>query len=315
MHHHSENHNEKEYFLRIRRVLAYIQENLSEDLSLEKLSGIACFSPFHFQKIFSRLVGESPKQYIMRLRLERIAHYLKLYPALSISDASFQCGFSSASTFIRAFKKAYGTTPEAFRSFSFGEISKIGTLNPNKSKSFEIDPAEFWSMNLTHEEVERFPTSMEIGVKTVRSLNIAFIESHLGDPDAIPNAFRALTRWAEPRGLITGETQFIGFLLDMPFFTDFEKCRFRACITVPTEIPVSREMGFAQIPDGRYASYSLKGTIQHVVRSLISFRHGWLDQSGYQIAEISGFELYACNPATRPYESISREIFIPVKPA
>ncbi|MEI6681195.1 MAG: AraC family transcriptional regulator [Bacteroidota bacterium] len=315
MQHHPENHNETAYLLRIRRVLAYIHENLSDDLPLEKLSGIACFSPFHFQKIFSQLVGESPKQYIMRLRLERIAHYLKLYPALSISDASFQCGFSSSSTFIRAFKKAYGTTPEAFRSLPFDEISKIGTSNPNKSKSFDIDPSEFWRMNLADEEGEQFSSHLDIRVKTVRSLNIAFIESQLGDADAIPNAFRQLTRWAGPRELITAETQFIGFLLDMPYFTDFDKCRFRACITVPGEIAISREMGFTRIPDGRYASYFLKGTIQHVFRSLISFRHGWLDQSGYQIAGISGFELYADNPAEKPYESISREIFIPVKPA
>ena len=78
MHNPPENHKEKEYQSRIRKVLAYIQENLSEELPLEKLSEVAFFSPFHFQKIFSKYVGESPKQYIMRLRLERIAHYLKL---------------------------------------------------------------------------------------------------------------------------------------------------------------------------------------------------------------------------------------------
>ncbi len=74
MHHSPGNHKEKEYYARIRKVLAYIQEHLAEDLSLEKLSGIAFFSPFHFQKIFSHYIGESPKQYIMRLRLERTAH-------------------------------------------------------------------------------------------------------------------------------------------------------------------------------------------------------------------------------------------------
>ena len=99
MHQPPENHKEKEYHSRIRKVLAYIQENLSEELPLGNLSELAFFSPFHFQKIFSRYVGESPKQYIMRLRLERIAHHLKLYPALSINDAAFQCGFSSSSSF------------------------------------------------------------------------------------------------------------------------------------------------------------------------------------------------------------------------
>lgn len=315
MHHPPEDHKEKEYLLRIRKVLVYIQENLSEDLSLERLSEVAFFSPFHFQKIFSLYVGESPKQYIMRLRLERIAHYLKLYPELSVGDASFQCGFSSPSTFILAFKKYYGSTPEAFRRLSFDEISKIGISKPNIGKSSDIYPPEFWTMNLTDEEVAGFPSTTGIVVEQVRSLKIAFIETHLGDEDAIPNAFKVLSRWADPRDLIAKDTQFIGVMLDMPFFTEYGKCRFRACITVPEGFPVGKETGVMRIPDGKYATYWFRGTIQSVFRSLIGFRHGWLDQSGYQIAEITGFELYAENPAKTPYESIDRRIFIPVKPA
>ena len=285
MHLPTDNFREKENVSRIRKVLVYIQENLSEELSLEGLAGIAFFSPFHFQKIFSHYVGESPKQYIMRLRLERIAHYLKLYPYLSVSDASFQCGFSSPSTFIRAFKKFYGTTPE------------------------------FWSMNLTREEAPGFPSALDVRVKPVRSLNVAFVESHHGDEDAIPNAFKVLNRWAEPRDLITMKTQYLCVLLDMPFFTEFERCRFRACLTVPDGITVPKEIGLMKIPDGRYASYWYKGSVMSVFRSLVAFRHGWLDPSGYQIAEITGFELYDENPAKMPYESINRQIFIPVKPA
>lgn len=315
MHEHPGNQKEKDYHLRIRKVLAYIQENLSDDLSLEKLSDIACFSTFHFQKIFSLAVGESPKQYIMRLRLERIAHYIKLYPELSISEASFQCGFSSSSTFIRAFKKYYGLTPEGFRSLSFDEISKIGTSKPNKGKFFTLDPSEFWSLNLTNDEVTGLTSTMNIEVKTFRSLNVAFMDSHLGDEDAIPNTFKALTRWAEPRDLISPETQYIGIFLDMPFFTEFEKCRFRACITIPNGVALPKEIGVTTISDGRYASFSTKGTIRNVFNNLIAFRHGWLDNSGYQIAEIIGFELYSENPAKKPYESIQRQIFVPVKPA
>jgi len=247
--------------------------------------------------------------------LERIAHYIKLYPELSISEASFQCGFSSSSTFIRAFKKYYGLTPEGFRSLSFDEISKIGTSKPNKGKFFTLDPSEFWSLNLTNDEVTGLTSTMNIEVKTFRSLNVAFMDSHLGDEDAIPNTFKALTRWAEPRDLISPETQYIGIFLDMPFFTEFEKCRFRACITIPSGVALPKEIGVTTIPDGRYASFSTKGTIRNVFNNLIAFRHGWLDNSGYQIAEIIGFELYSENPAKKPYESIQRQIFVPVKPA
>jgi AraC family transcriptional regulator len=309
------NHKEKDYQKRIRTVLAYIQENLSEKLPLEKLSALAFFSPFHFQKIFSRYLGESPKQYIMRLRLERVAHYLNLYPDLKVSEAAFQCGFSSSSTFIRAFKKYYGTTPEAFRKLSLDEISKIGTSKPVKGKSIDIKPYEFWQTNLTNDEYTSLTSTMNIEVKTIRSLKIAFMESHLGDEDAIPAAFKSLMRWAEPRDLITSETRFIGIMLDLPFFTEYAKCRYRACITLPEGIALSREIGVASIPTGKYACYSIKGTIQSVFRSLEVFKHQWLDQSGYQIAGITGFELYSENPATKPYESFNRQVFIPIKPA
>jgi len=315
MHRPPENQKEKEYQARIRKVLAYIQENLSEDLSLEKLSGIAFFSPFHFQKIFSLYVGESPKQYIMRLRLERIAHYLKLYSDLNILEASFQCGFSSPSTFIRAFKKYYGITPDAFRKFSFDEISKIGTSKPNKGKSIDLNPSEFWILNLTNEEVTGLTSAMNIEVKTFRSLKVAFMDSHLGEEDSIPNTFKALSRWAEPRDLINHDTQYIGIFLDMPFFTEFSKCRFRACITVAEDISLPKEISSTAIPAGRFAVFSMKGMLKSVFNNLMAFRHGWLDHSGYQIAEIIGFELYAENPAKKPYETIQREIFVPVKPA
>ena len=315
MHQPPGNHQEKEYQTRVRKVLAYIQENLSEELPLAKLSGIACFSPFHFQKIFSQYVGESPKQYIIRLRLERIAHYLAIYPALSINDAAFQIGFSSPSTFIRAFKKYYGTTPEAFRNLSLEEISKIGISNPRKGKLFDLYPAEFWQLDMVTEEVSGLTPELNIGIRMNRSLNVAFIDAHLGDEDVIPNTFKALTRWAEPRDLITGSTQFIGMLLDMPFFTEYEKCRYRACISLPEGVPAPRDIGFTVIPGGKYACYPVKGPIQGVFRSLVAFSHGWLAQSGYQIAEITGFEVYSENPAAKPYESIQRQVFIPVKPA
>ena len=99
------------------------------------------------------------------------------------------------------------------------------------------------------------------------------------------------------------------------FFTDYEKCRFRACITVQENISFSKETGYITIPEGKYATYSMKGTLHSVFKSLIAFRHGWLNQSGYQIAEISGFELYMENPALNPDQNILRQVFIPVKPA
>ena len=233
MHQPPDNHKDKEYRSRIRKVLAFIEEHLQEELPLEKLSELACFSPFHFQRIFSRYVGESPKQYIMRLRLERIAHYLKLYPDLSINDASYECGFSSPSTFIRAFKRYYGTTPESLRALSFDEISKISISKHKTGKFSDFNPADMWRLDPENEESADIATGLNIEIRSSPSLKVAYLDTRLGDNDAIVSAFITLTRWAGPRDLITMETQYLGIMLDLPFFTDYNQCRFRACISVP----------------------------------------------------------------------------------
>lgn len=67
----------EDYQARILRVLAHIQKNLDGSLSLEELAGVAQFSPFHFHRIFCGMVGESVKEHVRRLRLERAAHRLR----------------------------------------------------------------------------------------------------------------------------------------------------------------------------------------------------------------------------------------------
>lgn len=50
---------EEEYVRRTLKVLIYIEKNLDEDLSLKRLAKIACYSPFHFHRIFQAVVGET----------------------------------------------------------------------------------------------------------------------------------------------------------------------------------------------------------------------------------------------------------------
>jgi AraC-like DNA-binding protein len=69
---------EQDYRERIVRTLVYIQQHLDDDLELDQVAGVAAFSSFHFHRIFRGLVGETLKEYIRRLRLERAARNLKL---------------------------------------------------------------------------------------------------------------------------------------------------------------------------------------------------------------------------------------------
>ena len=67
-----------EYQTRINRVIAHIDANLGEDLSLEQLACVACFSEYHFHRLFRGIVGESLNEFVQRRRLETAARALYL---------------------------------------------------------------------------------------------------------------------------------------------------------------------------------------------------------------------------------------------
>jgi AraC family transcriptional regulator len=314
MHIPPENHKEREYHHRIRKVLAFIQENLSSELTLAGMAKVATISPFHFQRLFSRIIGESPKKYVLRLRLERAAHHLKIYPELSVFEISLQSGFSSPSTFGRAFKNFYGISPDEFRKLSHDEISKICTSKNKTGKEDGVDSRELWGVNYDEKEEKKTGLKSNIVVVKRSSLKVAFVDSHLGNTHSIANAFKTLYTIANPRELINSETRFIGIFFDLPFFTELNKCRFRACITLPSGSNVPKEVAVCEIPENRYAVYTIKGTFEETLQSLVAFKHQWLDHSGYQIAETIGYEEYSVNPATESFENTDRQLFIPVKP-
>lgn len=62
-----------EYRSRINRVMDYIDQHLDQTLELKTIAEIANFSPFHFHRIFTFLIGETPIDYIQRIRVEKAA--------------------------------------------------------------------------------------------------------------------------------------------------------------------------------------------------------------------------------------------------
>jgi AraC family transcriptional regulator len=101
---------------RIERAIAYVDERARERPGLAELARVACMSPYHFHRTFSRAVGESVRRYVAARALARAAWTLANRPALSVTETAMEFGFSSPSDFSRAFKSAYGMSPTEFRS-------------------------------------------------------------------------------------------------------------------------------------------------------------------------------------------------------
>jgi AraC family transcriptional regulator len=97
-----------------RKVAQYIDEHLSDDISLATLAEVAKLSPYHFVRSFKQSFGLPPHRYLSRLRMEQ-AKVLLANPAMSVTQVASNMGFSETSSFTTTFRKRMGLTPTAYR--------------------------------------------------------------------------------------------------------------------------------------------------------------------------------------------------------
>ena len=111
-----------------RRVLEYIESNLSRHLTLRKLSEIADLSVYHFARMFKQTMGVTPYQYVLERRLEHAKIMMRSAKA-SLVDISLSTGFDSQSHFSSTFHRIVGVTPTEFQSFYSKRMSGVDCLN------------------------------------------------------------------------------------------------------------------------------------------------------------------------------------------
>lgn len=97
-----------------RSVAQYIEENMSEQISLAELSELARLSVFHFSRAFKQSFGMPPHRYHTSRRIER-AKILLAKPNQSVTEIALDMGFSDTSAFTAAFRKLAGRTPTEYR--------------------------------------------------------------------------------------------------------------------------------------------------------------------------------------------------------
>ena len=98
----------------------WLEENAATRLGLEDAARHAGLSPYHFLRLFSRVVGVTPHQYLLRVRLRRAAKLLA-EETLPVTEVAYDCGFADLSNFVRTFGRAAGVSPKRFRRAAKGE--------------------------------------------------------------------------------------------------------------------------------------------------------------------------------------------------
>lgn len=98
----------------IGQMTAFIDRNYSEPITLERLAELYRGSPYHLHRVFRRIAGMTPVEYVQRVRVARAAELLSA-TELSLSEVAEAVGFGSVPYFMTVFKRRLGATPGEYR--------------------------------------------------------------------------------------------------------------------------------------------------------------------------------------------------------
>ncbi|ASS74373.1 hypothetical protein CIG75_04825 [Tumebacillus algifaecis] len=103
-----------EYIERIQATLDYIEHHLDRPITMEELAKVACFSVFHFHRVFALTLGSTAADYLRKRRLAKAAELLRTTDQ-RVLDIALATGFQSHEAFARAFKRQFQLTPLEYR--------------------------------------------------------------------------------------------------------------------------------------------------------------------------------------------------------
>ena len=298
------------YLDRMHRVTAYIDHHLDQFLDLETLAEVAHFSPFHFHRLFSALMGETVGAYLRRRRCEVAATRLLAQPRLSILQIALGVGFGSAEAFTHAFSARFGCSPTTWRLHQAAE--RAVTSNPDQANSkpdqAQPDKPIKNGVPLTTE------TPMNVQIIERKPTQIAYLR-HVGPYGQPIDTFwqTQVYPWMVENGLI-GQARY-GISHDDPRVTAPEQCRYDAGCEIPTGVLSRGDAHRTTIPGGQYAALSFKGVVAEFERTWDALLRDWLPSSGLQLDNRPMFEYYPVGSSFDPSTGVLEcKLCVPVVP-
>ncbi len=280
----------QDYRQRIGRVLDYIRQNQSEPMRLRDLAGVACFSQFHFHRIFSAHAGETLSEYIRRLRLENAAQRL-CRTTDAVTDIALDAGYSTHGAFTKAFTQHFGQSPTAFRKTGqwIQTPGELLTATRQKERVVKV-------------EIREIPEQAALAVRKTGAYSKAAEE-----------AWKTLCSYAGPKGLMGPGTKFIGISHDDPDHVAAENLRYDACITLSRDDKGRGEVKKISLGGGRYAVTVHKGPFEKLKATYDGLFGDWLPSSGEKLRDADCLEIYLNDPDSTPPEDLRTEICVPLE--
>ncbi len=291
-----------DYRGRILRVLTHIQEHLDGALDLEELAHVACFSSFHFHRIFAAMTGETIADHVRRLRLERAAPELRS-GRKPVIQVALDAGYEAHEAFTRAFKSAYGVSPMEFRRAT-GPVAILAAPS-----GVHFRPG----VPLTTFNTDHLTTkAMKVIIRKIKPLRVAYLR-HIGPYEDTGQTWIDLTTRLSRAKQIHQRSLFIGMGHDNPAVTPAAELRYDACISVAEACEPKRPVRVQTIPGGDYAV--AKNCPVTDIKDAFHFLYGkWLARSSRHLRPMPSFMVLLDARATVASGKRRVDIYLPLQP-
>jgi AraC family transcriptional regulator len=254
-----------DYVARVNRAIDHVMRRLDEPLPLDDVARVACFSPFHFHRIFRALVGETLAQFVKRARLERAIAMMTHQPDASLTDVALACGFASSSDFSRSFRDRYGVPPSALDTGTFRDARRAAL------QAAVVVPIPRLPAGAN-------PDGFAVTIRDVPERRVAYERVTRPYEGGVVEAAERMLAWARARGFAGG--QWLGYQWDDPEIVPLDRCRYDVGLEVPADVRADGAIGAIDFPPMQLAEIAIDGPIELEMRAIDWLFGTWLPTSG-----------------------------------
>ncbi len=281
---------------RINDVLYFIHQDISRELLAKELAALAAYSEQHFHRVFKAVVGEPVHHYIRRTRMEFAANQLMFDAKSSVLDVANKSGFSSVSSFSRAFKSTFDMSPGVWRKSECQHQNKPFLADKEITACYQ----RLNTMIIPKCELIELPQQ-----------HVAYVR-HQGYDRSIAKAWQILKTWANIQG--RDFSQQFGLHHSNPAWVELKKCRYVACISIDYPILRRGVVNSMTIPAGLHAVFKLQGIYGELLPQLSNILEHWLPTSGYKMLSTPAYVHYHQNQFLTKNEKFELDFCLPISP-
>jgi AraC family transcriptional regulator len=275
-------------------LLNYINEHIDTDINIDELSHNMNISKHHLHKIFKEQMGANIYEVIKSTRLQKASNLLITNKYSTITEVANLCGYSSQTSFIRAFKQRFEQTPKEWRKGGYKEYSnKILST----SQVTRLSNTDF--------------SHLEAKIVRTPKRKVYYIRQNGYNKNSF-SLWQKMIAWVYTNKIESFEQ--IGIYHDNPVITPLEMCHYVACIEPLDNIDlVNTSLPTFDIPDVICAKFEIEGKYGDILKLIQWVYHVWLPDSGFETTTIPSYTIFKKNHFLSDDNQFLGEYYLPIR--